>query len=105
MLANKVLLKTSIRLAIYYTFVISLLRFSAKALTLFSLLISIIIAELDLAKVFRRRSKEIIKTLDQVYTSFSSILITFLDREKLFILHITNTIYIIIIDYYYLNNL
>ena len=99
MLANKVLLKISIRLTICYLLYLCyliylLLRFSARTLILFSLLIFIIIARLGLAKVFRRRPEEIIKTLGQVYTSFSSILVTFLDSKNLFILHIANTIYI-----------
>ena len=100
MLANKALSKTSIRLTIYYTFIISLLRFLARTLTSFSLLISIMIARLDLIKVFRKRpitsilTKEVMKTLGQAYTSFSNILVTFSDSEKIFILHITNTIYI-----------
>ena len=58
------------------------------------------IARLDLIEVFRRRSVtsiltgEAMKTLGQAYTSFSSILVTFLNSEKIFILYITNSIYI-----------
>ena len=58
------------------------------------------VARLDLIKAFRRRpvisilTGEVMETLDQAYTSFSSILVTFSDSEKLFILHIANTIYI-----------
>ena len=49
------------------------------------------IARLGLAKVFRRRSLtsaltgEAMKTLGQAGTSFSSILVTFLDSENSFI--------------------
>ena len=52
------------------------------------------VVRLGLAKVFRRRPKEVMEILGQAYTSFSSILVTFLDSEKLFILYITNTIHI-----------
>ena len=65
---------------------------------MFSLLISVILARLDLAKVFRRRLEEVIKTLDQACASFSSILVTFSDSKKLFILHITNS-FIIDLDF------
>ena len=57
-------------------------------------LLIVIVARLGLAKVFRRRPEEAMKTLGQVYTSLSSILITFSNNKKLFILYIINTIYI-----------
>ena len=57
-------------------------------------LLIVMVARLGLAKVFRRRPEEVMKTLGQVYTSLSSILITFSNNKKLFILYIINTIYI-----------